>query len=83
MTRRSRIVNELTPRELDVLAAWWHVGSVKGAAELLNLSEQMAKGTLWMARTRTGAPNNLTMARLYAAKLPSLAVVRRHARKAA
>lgn len=81
--KRSRIVNELTPRELDVIAAWWHVGSVKGAAEILNLSEQMAKSTLHTARLRAGVPNNLTLARLFAAKLPSLSVVRRHARKAA
>ena len=74
---------DLTARELDVIAAWWNVGSVKGAAELLNLTEQTAKGVLWKARLRAGAANNLTLARMYSARLPSLTVLKRHRKRAA
>lgn len=28
----------ITDRELEVVAAWWHVGTVVGAADLLGIS---------------------------------------------
>lgn len=73
----------LTARELDVVSAWWHEGSVKGAAAILNLSEQTAKNDLRTARLRTGQTTTLALARLYAGQLLSVGVVRRHAKKAA
>lgn len=48
----------LTPRELDVLAAWWMVGSVKGAAQSVGIGEQRAKNLLRRARIRNRVPNN-------------------------
>ena len=80
-TRLTR--NGLTPRELDVVSAWWHEGSVKGAAAILNLSEQTAKNDLRTARLRTGAPTTLALARMYSKQLHTVAVLRRHARKRA
>lgn len=75
--------NGITQRELYVVAAWWHVGSVVGAADLLGLKEQTAKNVLHTARLRSGAPNTLALARMYSSKLPSLAACRRRAREAA
>ena len=48
----------LTPRELDVLAAWWMVGTVKGAAAQVGIGEQRAKNLLRAARIRNGVPDN-------------------------
>ncbi|MDP9145931.1 MAG: hypothetical protein M3N43_14780 [Actinomycetota bacterium] len=79
----TRVRNGLTKRELDVISGWWHEGTVKGAAELLNLSEQTAKNELRTARLRTGATTTLALARMYAGQLHSVAVLRRHARRAA
>lgn len=78
-----RLLSELTPRELDVVAGWWHLGSIVEAAKALNVSEQTAKNILHTARIRTGAPTTLALARLYVDRLPSLATVKRHARKVA
>jgi hypothetical protein len=48
----------LTPRELDVLAAWWMVGTVKGAAVKVGVAEQRAKNLLARARIRNGVSTN-------------------------
>ena len=80
MTRANRIV---TDRELDVIAAWWHEGTVKGAAELLGVREQTAKNQLHTARMRTGATSTLALARMFSGQLPSVSVLRRRAKKAA
>ncbi len=48
----------LTARELDVLAAWWMVGTVKGAAAQAKVGEQRAKNLLRSARIRNGASTN-------------------------
>lgn len=48
----------LTPRELDVLAAWWMVGTVKGAAGQVGIGEQRAKNLLRSARIRNRVPTN-------------------------
>lgn len=73
----------ITDRELDVVAAWWHMGSVVEAAKLLNISEQTAKNILHTARLRTGTPNTLALARRFSNDLLSKAVLRRRARKTA
>ena len=84
MSRPTRLTrNGLTARELDVIAAWWHEGTVKGAAELLNISVQTAKNDLHTARLRSGAPTTLALARMYSKQLHTVAVLRRHARKRA
>ena len=48
----------LTPRELDVLVAWWMVGSVRGAARQVGVGEQRAKNLLHRARIRNGVHSN-------------------------
>lgn len=83
MTRQARLLSELTARELDVVAGWWHLGSVVEAAKVLNISDQTAKNLLRTARLRSRSPSTLALARMYMDRLPSLAVVKRHARKVA
>jgi DNA-binding CsgD family transcriptional regulator len=73
----------ISPRELEVVAAWWHEGSVVAAANLLGISEQTAKNQLHTARMRTGAPTTLALARMFSGDLPSVATLRRRSRKAA
>lgn len=48
----------LTPRELDVLSAWWHYRSVQLAAKLIGVGEQRAKNLLARARQRSGVQTN-------------------------
>ena len=76
------MTRDLSPRELEVVAAWWHTGSVKEAARLLGMAEQTAKNDLRTARLRSGALTTLALARLYSGRLPSLLTLRRLARKA-
>lgn len=73
----------ISKRELDVIAAWWHTGTVVEAARLLNISEQTAKNQLHTARLRTGLPTTLALARQFSRDLPPVSVLRRRARKAA
>ena len=53
----------LTDRELQVVSAWWHTGTVKAAAEFLGLAESTVKNTLYSARHKTGHPNTLLLAK--------------------
>lgn len=62
----------LTPRELDVLAAWWMVGTVKGAAGRVGIGEQRAKNLLRAARIRNGAPTNDDLLEMHFAAVRSL-----------
>jgi hypothetical protein len=71
----------ITNRELEVVAAWWHEGTVVGAAKFLNIHEQTAKNLLHTARLRAGATTTLALARLYAAELPSPVVLRRRVKQ--
>lgn len=48
----------LTAKELEVLGAWWMVGSVKGAAEMAHVGQQRAKNLLSRARIRNRARSN-------------------------
>lgn len=70
----------ITQRELEVIAAWWHEGTVKGAAALLGIHEQTAKNLLHTARLRTGATTTLALARMHSNELPTVTVLRRRAR---
>ena len=72
-----------TKRELEVIAAWWHTGTVISAADLLGIRESTAKNLLHTARLRTGQSNTLMLAKTYSKDLPSVGVLRRKARKAA
>lgn len=78
MTRRA-----ITDRELEVVAAWWHTGSVVEAAKLLEIHEQTAKNLLATGRLRSGAPTTLALARMHAKGLPTVAVLRRRTRQRA
>lgn len=46
------------PLKVRVLAAWWQAETVKGAAELLGISEQTAKNELLWFRRECRATNN-------------------------
>ncbi len=55
----------LTPRELDVLAAWFVVGTVRGAASMAGVGDQRAKNMLAAARIRNGAGSNDQLVRMH------------------
>lgn len=55
---RSLFGGKITQRELEVLAAWWMVGTVKGAAHSVGVGEQRAKNLLAAARIRNKASSN-------------------------
>ena len=55
---RRRDAGRLTARELDVLAAWWMVGTVRGAADMIGVGHQRAKNLLAHARIRNRVPSN-------------------------
>ena len=76
-----RTGRSVTTRELEVIAAWWHEGTVVGAAKLLELHPQTAKNLLATARLRAGASTTLALARLYSGDLPSVAVLRRRTKQ--
>lgn len=62
----------ITPRELDVLAAWWMVGTVKGAAQSVGIGEQRAKNLLRSARIRSRVTNNDELLEMHFADVRSL-----------
>lgn len=78
-----RIRGSVTKRELQVIAAWWHEGTVVKAADLLGITEQTAKNQLHTARMRTGAPNTLMLARMFSKDLPSVSKLRQQRKRAA
>jgi hypothetical protein len=55
---RPEVTAPLTPRELDVLAAWWIAGSVRKAANRAGVGEQRAKNMLARARIRSRVSTN-------------------------
>lgn len=71
----------ITARELEVVAAWWHTGTVKDAAALLGIHPQTAKNQLASARMRCGVSTTLALARMHSDGLPSVAVLRRRTRQ--
>jgi hypothetical protein len=50
--------DRLTQRELEVLASWWMLGSVKDAAHDVGVGEQRAKNLLRAARIRNRVETN-------------------------
>jgi DNA-binding CsgD family transcriptional regulator len=76
----------LTPAELDALSAWWHMGTVKRAADLLSRSERTVVNQLYTARNRNGVHTTVQLAQLQFGKmrsLPELMAQHNSARKAA
>jgi hypothetical protein len=71
----------VTKRELEVVAAWWHEGTVVGAAKLLDMHPQTAKNLLHTARMRSGTSTTLALARMHAGDLPSVAALRRRTKE--
>lgn len=56
----------MTPRQLEILAAWWATkGSAKKAAALLGIGHQPVMNALWMARKVTGKKTTLELAVSY------------------
>ena len=78
-----RTARPVTDRELDVISAWWHQGTVKGAADLLGLHVQTAKNLLHTARMRAGVPNTLALAQLTRKDHRSMAALKRRRKVAA
>lgn len=62
----------LTPAELDALSAWWHTGSVKGAADLLSRSERTVINQLYGARIRNGVHKTALLVQLHIGELRSM-----------
>jgi DNA-directed RNA polymerase subunit RPC12/RpoP len=69
---RSLLAGKITARELDVLAAWWMVGTVKGAAHSVGVGEQRAKNLLAAARIRNKASSNDELLEMHFAAVRSL-----------
>lgn len=76
--RSGRIV---TTRELEVIAAWWHEGTVVNAAKLLDIHPQTAKNLLHTARLHAGTSTTLALARKFSDDLPSVATLRRRTKE--
>lgn len=62
----------LTPGELDALSAWWHMGSVRRAADLLSRSERTVINQLYSARIRNNVHTTLELVQLYLGSLRSV-----------
>ena len=73
--------------ELDALSAWWHMGTIKAAADLLSRAERTVINQLYSARTRNNLHTSLELAQLYMGALRSrselLASHKSHQRKVA
>lgn len=63
--------DHLTDRELDVLSAWWHFGTVRRAAIVVRVGEQRAKNLLYRARQRNQAHSNDELVTMYLDRLRS------------
>jgi hypothetical protein len=59
----------LTPHELDALSAWWHTGSVKGASDMLGLTERTITNQLYSARARYGFHKTTELVQLHFGQL--------------
>ena len=67
--QRSRAI--LPAGELDALSAWWHMGSIKRAADLLSRAERTVINQLYSARNRNKVHTSLELAQLYMGSLRS------------
>lgn len=61
----------LTPHELDALSAWWHTGSVRGAANMLGVAERTITNQLYSARIRHDLHKTVELVRLHFSELRS------------
>jgi len=56
------MTRSLTARESEILAAWWKAkGSVKVAAQLLDIKPQSLRNQLYTMRRMQGAATNLDL----------------------
>ena len=62
----------LTAAELDALSAWWHTGSIKGAADLLSRAERTVINQLYRARIRDGVHTTLELVQLHIGELRTM-----------
>lgn len=62
----------LSPAELDAVSAWWHMGTVKGAARLLSRAERTVINQLYNARIREDVHTTLELAQLHMSQLRSM-----------
>ena len=66
-----------TPRQLDILAAWWRGGgSNTRAAELLGLSVQTVRNTLFTFRRKERVETTLLLALRYRTAIEGRAIER-------
>jgi hypothetical protein len=61
----------LPAAELDALSAWWHMGTIKAAADLLSRAERTVINQLYSARSRNNLHTSLELAQLYMGSLRS------------
>lgn len=59
----------LTAAELDALSAWWHTGTVRGAANLLSRAERTVANQLYSARIRNNVHTTVALLPLYLGSL--------------
>jgi hypothetical protein len=55
----------LTDAELDAVSAWWHMGTIKRAADLLSRAERTVINQLYSARIRNNLHTTLELAQMY------------------
>jgi hypothetical protein len=78
--RHDRTVSDLRTGEasgrvgcvLDALSAWWHMGTVKRAADLLSRSERTVINQLYSARNRNRVHTTVELVQLYLGSLRSV-----------
>jgi DNA-binding NarL/FixJ family response regulator len=63
-------VNDVTERELEVLAAYCQAQGTKGAADRLGLSKHTIRNTLANVRSRLGVTTTASAVYLLRARLP-------------
>ena len=68
----------LTKAELNALSAWWWARSARGAARVLNLSEQTVKNQLMRARQRNDCRKTLELVQLFFGELRTLEELTSH-----
>ena len=61
--------SDLTTAELEALSAWWHTGSVKGAANLLSRAPRTVINQLYSARIRNNVHATVELVPMYLDRL--------------
>ena len=71
-------VQHLTRAELNALSAWWWARTTRGAARVLNLSEQTVKNQLLRARQRNDCRRTFELAQMFFGELSTLEELTSH-----